>query len=200
MTCKNVWKANVMRHDLLAQAWCRIVSRAGISVMYEPPLEEAGRSAETEGQGGDRGDLQVHFMGQKARVVMADVSVSHPCSRSYVKKASKNPGAAAEERDKRKRKKYGQGNAYEFVPLSVESFGYLGSPAYAFLQEVAAHAADGTNAFSRASFVSGALAQLSVCLCRGISGMYRASLQLQGRASGRRFFQGAHVAALEDDW
>ena len=63
--------------------------------------------------------------------------------------------------------------------------------------ELAEHAVDGSQAFSKAQFVAGALAELSVALCRGVAGMYKASLQQRTRAGGRRYFKAAAVPFVD---
>jgi hypothetical protein len=59
--------------------------------------------------------------------------------------------------------------------------------------------AAGPGGVQRASFVAGALRELSVGLCRGIFSMYRACLQLGmlAKSSGTGFRAGMHVPTDE---
>jgi hypothetical protein len=60
----------------------------------------------------------------------------------------------------------GLGGGYELVPVSVESFGRLGAPAYALLCRVADVAAD-SGGVSKAAFVESALQEMSVTVVKG---------------------------------
>jgi hypothetical protein len=83
--------------------------------------------------------------------------------------AATTTGAAARSRDASKRAHYarrGLGGGYELVPVSVESFGRLGAPAYALLCRVADVAADG-GAISKAALAESALQEMGVTLAKG---------------------------------
>jgi hypothetical protein len=67
-------------------------------------------------------------------------------------------------------------SALPFVPMSVESFGLLGAPA----QAVQA----GGPGLSRATFISGALWELSVALCRDNASLCRSGAYVATRAAG----------------
>jgi hypothetical protein len=73
-------------------------------------------------------------------------------------------------------------NGYSFVPFSVESYGRLGQPAMTLLHALGDEAA-GPGGVSRASFVAGAMRELSVGLIRGNLLLYRASVGMFAKSS-----------------
>jgi hypothetical protein len=108
------------------------------------------------------------------RLVVGDVSVIQPAAASFAVGAARAPGSAAA-RDASKRRAYRQvSSALPFVPMSVESFGRLGAPALTLLGDLADQAVQaGGLGLSRAAFISGALWELSVALCRGNASLCR---------------------------
>jgi hypothetical protein len=60
-------------------------------------------------------------------IAIADVSVVHPLSTHLLHRAASTAGVAASHRDQQKRTTYARlaPNGYEFVPVSVESYGRL---------------------------------------------------------------------------
>ena len=59
-------------------------------------------------------------------------------------------------------------SACRFVPLSHETYGRAGPPAFALLYDLAEFAAS-TGAVSKKAFVENAMRDLSTTLCRGIA-------------------------------
>jgi hypothetical protein len=100
--------------------------------------------------------------------LVGDVSVIHPAAASFAGGTARTPGFAAAARDASKQRAYRQvSSALPFVPMSVESFGRLGAPALTLLGDLADQAVQaGGPGLSRAAFISGALWELSVALCR----------------------------------
>ena len=82
------------------------------------------------------------------------------------------------------------------VPLSHETFGRLGAPAYSFLVELAAHAA-AHGSVSKQEFIRNSLRDLSVTLCRGVTKQVRASAPLRLRVAGRALMQGMTVPSAD---
>jgi hypothetical protein len=78
---------------------------------------------------------------------------------------------------------------YEFVPVSVESYGRLSQPAMKLLHTLGEEAA-GPGGISRASFVDGALRELSVGLVKSNYFLHRASVGMLARPSGACFRPG----------
>jgi hypothetical protein len=78
----------------------------------------------------------------------------------------------------------------------VEIYGRLGQPAMKLLHSLGDKAA-GPGGVTRASFVYGALRELSVGLCRGIFLSYRASVGMLARSSGSSFRAGGSVPTDE---
>jgi hypothetical protein len=120
-------------------------------------------------------------------IAIADVSVVHPLS-THLHRAASTAGAAASHRDHQKRTTYSrlEPNGYEFVPVSVESYGRLSQPAMKHLHALGEEAV-GPGGVSRASFEDGALRELSVGLVRGNYFLYRASVGMLARSSGACF-------------
>ena len=114
---------------------------------------------------GKRGDILFELNGEK---ILVDVSVA---------KSRKIPGAAAAARDRQKNRSYagvpGLCSKVEFVPLSMESSGTMGSPAHDLLKKLA-HVAYKKNLKKRVDrFKILAQRELSVALCKGNSVLYR---------------------------
>ena len=94
-----------------------------------------------------RGDLLMYLPG---RPVVVDVCVTHPISSSAIATAAWGTGVSAKAKDALKRGKYGRTGtgACRFVPLSHETYGRAGCPAFALLHELAEFAAS-TGAVSK---------------------------------------------------
>jgi hypothetical protein len=142
-------------------------------------------------------------------ISIADISVIHPLSLNVISRAATTAGAAAttagaaaSHRDQRKRTAYArvEPHGYGFVPFSVETYGRLGQPAMKLLHSLRDEAA-GPGGVTRASFVNGALRELSVGLCihlrRGDFFAYRASVGMMARCSGASFRAGMRVPTDE---
>jgi hypothetical protein len=87
-------------------------------------------------------------------------------------------------------------NGYPFVPFSVESYGRISHPAMKLLHALGDEAA-GPGGVTRASFVAGALREISVGLCRGNFSMYCAWLGMFAYSSGTGFRAGMSVPTDE---
>jgi hypothetical protein len=131
-------------------------------------------------------------------IAIADVSVTHPTSLNTLSRAAATTGAAALHRDRQKQTAYARvdPNGYSFVPFSVESYGHLGQPAMKLLHSLGDGAA-GPGSVSRASFVAGALQELSVGSIRGNFLLYGASVGMLARCSGSSFLSGLSVPTDE---
>jgi hypothetical protein len=103
-------------------------------------------------------------------------------------------GTAAARREQQKRATYSrlEPNGYPFVPFSVASYGHIGQPAMKLLHALGDDAA-GPGRVTRASFVAGALREISVGLCRGNFFMYRACWGMIAKASATGFRAGMRV-------
>ena len=101
---------------------------------------------------------------------------------------------SAEAKDALKRDKYGRigTGACGFVPLSHESYGRAGPPAFALLHELAEFAAS-TGAVSKKIFMENAMRDLSTTQCRGIARQVLASAMLRARLDGRPVLPGRPV-------
>ena len=85
---------------------------------------------------------------------MVDVCVAHPLASSAAAAEAWGTGVSAEAKDALKRDKYGRTGtgACRFVPLSHETYGRAGPPAFALLHELADFAAS-TGAVSKKIFM-----------------------------------------------
>jgi hypothetical protein len=89
-------------------------------------------------------------------------------------------------------------SALPFVPMSVESFGRLGAPALTLLGDLADQAVQaGGPGLSRAAFISGALRERSVALCRGNASLCRSGAYVAMRAAGRAPMRGLAQPSAE---
>jgi hypothetical protein len=117
--------------------------------------------------------------------------VIHPPSNNTLSAASGTPGAAAAHQYQQKWAAYGkvEPHGYPFVPFSVETYGCLGWPAMKLLHSSGDKAA-GLDGIIQASFVAGAMRELSLGLRRSISLIYRASVGMFAQVSGTGIWPG----------
>jgi hypothetical protein len=87
-------------------------------------------------------------------------------------------------------------HGYGFESFYAETYGRLGQPAMMLLQLLGDEAA-GPGGVTQASFVHGALRELSVGLCRGNFLAYRASVGMLARSSAVSFRAGLSVPTDE---
>jgi hypothetical protein len=203
MRCSALAAHFTLRHDILKGILRRAVHRAGIASTLEPPLRRlpglaAGAGASADGSAvrpEARGDI---LMALPQGISIADISIIHPLSLNTISRAATMAGAAASHRDQQKRMAYArvEPHGYGFVPFSVETYGRLGQPAMKLLHSLGDEAA-GPGGVTRASFVNGALRELSVGLCRGNFFAYRASVGMLFRCSGASFRAGMRVPTDE---
>jgi hypothetical protein len=173
MRCSALAPQLTLRHDILKGILRRAVHRAGIASTLEPALRRLPGLAAGAGTSADGSPIRVEARGDvllamPQGIAIADVSIIHPTSLNTLSRAAATAGAAASHRDRQKRTAYArvEPNGYNFVPFSVESYGRLGQPAMALLHSLGDEAA-GPGGVSRASFVAGALRELSVGLVSG---------------------------------
>jgi hypothetical protein len=77
-------------------------------------------------------------------------------------------------------------SALPFVPMLVESFRRLGAPALTLLGDLAGQAVQaGGPGPTRVAFISGALRDLSVALCRGNASLCRSGAYVATHAAGQ---------------
>jgi hypothetical protein len=142
-----------------------------------------------------RGDILLALPGG---ITIADISIAHPSAINTLAAAATTAGAAAARRDQQKRATYSrvEPNGFPFVPFSVESYGRIGQPAMKLIHALGDEAA-GPGGVTRASFVAGALREISVGLCRGNFLMYHACLGMLAKFSGTGFWAGMSVLTDE---
>jgi hypothetical protein len=167
MRCSALAAHCTLRQDILKRIWRRAVppplnhpsADSQASLPGLAPLPTVGLSA--------RGDI---LMALPQGISIADISVIHLFSLNIISWAATTAGAAASLRDQLKRTAYARVEPHGcgFVPFSVETYGRLSQPAMKLLHLLGEEAAGPVGA-TWASFVNGALQELSVGLC--VSGM-----------------------------
>jgi hypothetical protein len=127
-------------------------------------------------------------------IYIIDVFVIHPLSMNIISRAATTAGAEASYPDQQKRTAYArvEPHGYGLVPFSVEPYFRLGQPAMKLLHLLGDEAACPGGVIG-ASFVHGALRELSVGLCKGNFLSYRASVGMLVRSSGASFGTGLSV-------
>ena len=120
-------------------------------------------------------------------LTVADVSVIHPASTTYVHSAQPTGGAATL-RNAVKIAKYTSTdpNGYAFIPRTMESYGPLGKLPMGLLNTLAATASGAV----KNAFVANAPRELSIGLCRGNGALYCRALDVMARASEIAFEAG----------
>ena len=139
------------------------------------------------------------FVPPDANLCIGDVSVINPAADTYVVAAARGAGAAAAVRDRQKRDAYRlhDPDAYDFVPLTHESYGRLGKPAMAHLNSIA-EVASRCGKVDKKVFIVNALRQMSVALYKGNAEILRMGVQQFARCAGRAVVYGrTHPMALE---
>jgi hypothetical protein len=177
----------MLHHDMLLQAWRRIVHRSGVSTVGEPTMDHLRNAAPTNRE--NRSDILAVLSGG---LVVADVLVSHPAATSYSRAAARTAAAAAASRNALKQRQYRAGclpAALSSYPLSVESFKRFGVSAMQFLNALAeaalASSAAGTDV-TKSAFISRALPELGVTLDVRNELVYREAMHVYAAPGGTR--------------
>ena len=194
MTCKTMAGAMTMRHDILSGNWRRLGTRAGIASSLEPTIMALpGANGAPRVRRDSRGDV-LYALAEGLTIV--DISVVHPAATSFAR-VGRDPGGAAAKRDADKRAKYQTAvpNGYAFTPLSHETFGRLGKPAMELLNKLANVAAE--SGVYKESFVTNALRELSISLCKGNGIIFRRSLMNMAKVTGTTFRAGLAIPTAD---
>jgi hypothetical protein len=203
MRCSALAPQLTLHHDILKGILLRAVNQAGIASTLEPALRRLPGLAAGSGTSADGSPIQVEARGDVVfampqGIAIADVSIIHPTSLSTLSRVAATAGAATSHRDRQKQTAYArvEPNGYSFVPFSVESYGRLGQPAMTLLHSLGDEAT-GPRGVSRASFVAGALRELSVGLIQGDFMLYGVSVGMLARSSGSSFRAGLSMPTDE---
>jgi hypothetical protein len=156
-----------MRLDILKGTLRQSVHHAGVASTFKPALRRLPglqMGATASGGGGNIRRLQGTgdvLMALGTRMVVVDVSATHPVGVATGAVAAMTDGVAAAKHDGEKRRSYNRlnPNGYPFVPFSVETYGRLGNPAIALLERLGVEAAAAAvlGAVSKSAFVRSAL-------------------------------------------
>ena len=196
MVCKQVAKMTQMRHDHLAHALRQVISAASLQSAMEPRYRAlAGKRGLVECN--RRGDIVAVL--PRLELAAVDVVVAHAPAPSYAAQAAATVGWTAARAEQRKRTRFRQDvpdhAAFTFVPFAVESCGYMGKAAVAFVSELGAVAAD-SGRIPKGAFVRWAMQLLSVALQKGNAEMYRKSGLVISREQGLHYDPGLPVPVL----
>ena len=125
------------------------------------------------------------FIPPDSNLCIGDVSVINPSADSYRRQAARTVGAAAARRDRDKDRAYRRHDpdAYDFVPLSHESYGRMSPRAMEHLNHLA-DVAVRCGEVRRAVFVTNALRRLSVALCKGNALIFRMGMHTLAGITG----------------
>ena len=192
MACSKCGDRKLMRHNMITDQVRQCAARAGISTALEPTLRGLRGAQTTESSQsealGSRGDILVALADS---LTVVDVTVVHPCAASYVDAAARTAGAAAERREREKRRRYqrDEPDGYSFTGFVVESLGRIGKEGMSFLNTLADKAAESGDV-QRGEFMRNALTAVSVALCKGNAGLVRANRMAMAKASGRQYMAG----------
>ena len=193
LSCNHNSGEAIVRHNDLVSTWRLALCRAGLSSSREPLYNGLAAPVAQGAAGGRRGDILVPWPDGRIRIL--DCVVTHPVASSYVRDAAQAAGSAAAKAETRKRRaldEIGEGSAFEFIPLAVESYGRMGSAASRLLSELGDLAAQGSRV-SKAAFVRGVRRELSCALCRGNARMYYKSLSRIAMNVGSNYWPGADM-------
>jgi hypothetical protein len=210
LNCKCVWTLVIKRHDDIARAVLRAVTRAGWCGFLEPHLSEYGgnptaaqlarRCARAVDDSVDEARADLLCADDEGQRAMVDVSCINVLSRACMRAAAASDGAAAAMRDEQKRAKYAArgDSGYNFTPFSVETSGRLGKPAVAFITKLGRKAAIASKgAFSSRQFVEGVLQEISVILSFYHARMESAVSSLIVRPAGREWLRPREVPSCD---
>jgi hypothetical protein len=182
-----------LRHDILKGMLRLALHRAGIASTLEPPLRQlpclnAGAGTSADGSAIRPEARSNILLALPQGISITGISVIHPLSINIISRAATTAGAAASHRDQRRRTAYArvEPHGYGFIPFSVETYGRLGQLAMKLLHLLGGEAAS-PGGVTRASFMHGALRELSVGLCTGNFLAYQASAGTLARSSGASF-------------
>ena len=136
LVCRKLKRGQILRHDCVVRELARCATEAGADVQVEPrrvlDYEES------------RVDIIATWFDSTDLI---DVRVSHPCARTYVERAAREPGYTARlgEAAKRGIRAYQQmarDLGGQFSPFVLEAHGRFGASAWRVVCAMAARAAD----------------------------------------------------------
>ena len=196
MLCKKVAKMTQMCHDNLANALRLVVSTCTCQSVTEPRYRAlASKKGMVECQ--RRGDIAAVL--SRLELAAVDVVDAHASANSNAAEATKTAGWTAARGEQTKRTRFSKDvpdhAAFRFVPISVETCGYMGKEAVKFVNRLGDIAAE-SGRIPKGAFVRWAMQLLSVTVQRGNAEMYRRSGLVISREQGLRYDAGFAVPVL----
>jgi hypothetical protein len=173
-SCKSSAGRVTRRHTELINTWRKVILQAGFKSAAEPRVP----SLTTNTQDCTRADI---VFADNANQYLLDISVTHPCTPSYMHRAAHSDGATARLRETSKTRKYAnipdRDPSFQFTPIVIETYGRLGNQSIQFIDTLTK---SGKEAHPQAldSLPNLAKRTISVCIQRENAKMlanYRAS-------------------------
>ena len=129
LSCKDRYLGKKSRHDEINNFLKRALVQARIPAINEP--------SNLSRKDGKRPDGLTLTTWKAGKCLIWDATVADTLCESYVNSCAKNPGAAAETREKVKNSHYKElANDYCFIPVAVETFGSWGQEGYKLVKEI----------------------------------------------------------------
>jgi hypothetical protein len=144
LVCPRFVGATTARHNVLQQAWCRVVFCNGVATSIEPVYAQLAPPGRVPL--GARGNV---LFATTRDLVVRDSAVVHPGGNTLVERAAFPAGHAADFRARRKRARAPATDA-AFVPLVQETYGRVHHDANPFLKDLVSrtYPEDGTRAIA----------------------------------------------------
>jgi hypothetical protein len=144
MTCTSVQGKATMGHDILKGILRQAVHCAGVASTLKPSLCQLA-GLEACAHNGAAGTVatgleaqQNIMLASETGMSILDVTIAHPVGVANLVDAGLTNGTAVAWQDKERRRAYDRLEPYRspFIPLSVETYGRLGKPAFSFLSQL----------------------------------------------------------------
>ena len=195
MTCDKMSGHRTWRHNHVQTSVRHGATTAGCDTSWEPKEGHMKQKEIGDDGYGKRRDILISMLDN---LLMVDTSCVHPGGVTKRGIASKRAGAAAESRDKRKRKDHAKDGTpgYTFVPFSIETYGRLGVEADKLLKDLATEAAS-TGVWEREAFLHWIRKEISLSLIRGNAKIFKRFVGCLIRGVGQHFQQGDDIPALD---
>ena len=194
MVCNGCKKERTIRHDLVASALRLSLANCGLASSREPRYDRLAHGCQAAvAAGSKRGDVLTTM--PDGQVTVLDIVVSHPAAASYVQRASKETGATALQAEQTKHRSFEQrvgGGGYDFVPVSIESYGRLGRETARLLSKIGDVAAT-RGRVPKAVFVRAAHQRISCALARGNAEVYFHAGNLLVKQAGQAYLPGQRI-------
>ena len=134
-SCKRLCSIFTKKHDFLLQEFVSLSNCAGIKTQKNH-IQNFRQLREDDHR---RTDLLFYGLGENGTRLYTDISIGHPCCRSYVNKACDTPGYTTNLINERKNRKYDEACreiGARFLPLAFEVFGRTSDEVMTLLKDL----------------------------------------------------------------